>query len=69
MTSTVKCVAHPADGKELVVRVFEVVQGEGFEDMKIIEERVLQNGETFDAVVFDQRRVVTFEQDKVYFTE
>jgi len=64
MTSVVKCAAHPADGKELVVRVFEVIEGEGFDDVKIIEERVLQNGETFDAVIFDQRRVVSFERDK-----
>jgi hypothetical protein len=65
MTSTVKCFAHPADGKELVVQVFELVSGEGFDDVKIIEERTLQNGETFDAVVFENRRVVSFERDKV----
>ena len=64
MTSIVKCTAHPADGKELVVRVFEVIEGEGFEEMKVIEEKVLQKGETYDAVIFDERRVVSFERDK-----
>lgn len=65
MTSIVKCAAHPADGKELVVQVFEVVDSDGGDDIKIIEERILQKGESFDAVVFDARRVVSFERDKV----
>lgn len=32
--------------------------------MKVIEEKVLQKGETYDAVIFDERRVVSFERDK-----
>lgn len=64
MTSVAKFTAHPAAGKELVVRVFEDVFGEGVEEVKILEERTLQNGETFEAVIFDGRRVVSFEQDK-----
>lgn len=60
MTSVLLAKAHPAQGKELVVQVFNIVPNA---DAELVSEKVLQNGETYEAVVYDNRQVVSFERD------
>jgi len=58
MTSQVKTSAHCASNKEVVVRVTNIVTGEQ------IEEYVLQNGESRELAVWDDRAVTSFERLK-----
>lgn len=59
MTSQVKVAAHCADTKEVVVKVFNVVTD------KLIEEFTLQNGESREVLIYDDRAVATHERVKV----
>lgn len=58
MTSQVKVSAHCADNKEVVVRVFNVATDQG------IEEFTLQNGESREVLIYDDRAVATHERVK-----
>lgn len=56
MTSIVKVAAHCADNKE--VQVLVTVNDE------VKESFVLQNGESREVLIYDERTVTTFEQVK-----
>jgi len=58
MTSQVKVDAHCADNKEVVVKVFNVAND------SLIEEFVLQNGESREVLIYDDRAVATYERLK-----
>lgn len=58
MTSQVKVSAHCASNKEVVVRVFNV------HTQELIEEFTLQDGESREVVVYDDRGVLTHERVK-----
>lgn len=55
MTSVVKSAAHAAGAKVLVVQVWN---GE-----ELVSEKVLKNGETDEALAYDDRKVVVFERE------
>lgn len=58
MTSVVKVNAHCADTKKVVVRVFDVKTDQ------LIEEFALQNGESREVLIYDDRAVATYERLK-----
>jgi hypothetical protein len=58
MTSQVKVDAHCVDTKEVVVRVFNVKTDQ------LIEEFALQNGESREVLIYDDRAVATYERLK-----
>jgi hypothetical protein len=58
MTSQVKVSAHCAANKEVVARVVNVVTNEQ------LEEVVLQDGESRDLLIYDDRAVITHERVK-----
>lgn len=60
MTSIVVCKAHPGKDKELVVQVFNVIPNA---DAELVSEVVLKSGETYEAVVYDNRQVISFERN------
>lgn len=63
MTSQVKVDAHCADNKEVVVKVFNVATD------KAIEEFTLQNGESRQVLIYDDRAVASYERLKEVVTE
>jgi hypothetical protein len=63
MTSTVKVTAHCAATKHVEVRVFEESNVPMVED-KRIEEFFLNNEETKEVYIYDNRYVVTRELEK-----
>lgn len=58
MTSQVKVAAHCSDNKEVVVRVFNVATDQ------LVEEFTLQNGESREVLIYDDRAVATHERIK-----
>lgn len=58
MTSQVKVDAHCSDNKEVVVRVFNVATDQ------LVEEFTLQNGESREVLIYDDRAVATYERIK-----
>jgi len=63
MTSQVKVDAHCADNKEVVVKVFNVATD------KAIEEFTLQNGESRQVLIYDDRAVASYERLKEVVAE
>lgn len=63
MTSQVKVDAHCADNKEVVVKVFNVATD------KAIEEFTLQNGESRQVLIYDDRAVASYERLKEVVVE
>jgi O-glycosyl hydrolase len=58
MTSQVKVSAHCATNKEVVIKVFNVAND------SLIEEFVLQDGESREVLIYDDRAVATHERVK-----
>jgi hypothetical protein len=58
MTSQVKVSAHCASNKEVAVKVFNVVTNE------TIEEFALQDGESREVTIYDDRAVTSYERVK-----
>jgi len=58
MTSQVKVAAHCADTKEVLVQVFNITDGSLFEQF------TLQNGESREVLIYDNRAVTTHERLK-----
>lgn len=58
MTSQVKVSAHCTSNKEVVGKVFNVTTGE------MIEEFTLQDGESREVLIYDDRAVTSFERLK-----
>lgn len=58
MTSIVKATCHCGTNKEKVVRLFNMSTDE------LIEEKVLQNGESVEFLIYDDRALLAFEREK-----
>lgn len=58
MTSSVKVHAHCADDKEVVVTIYNRITEE------TLEEIVLQQGESVERYIYDDRAITSFERSK-----
>lgn len=58
MTSVSRISAHCADTKELVVRIWDL------DTNQTVEERILQNGESTEVLMYDSRAVTSHEREK-----
>jgi len=58
MTSVVRVTAHCAAEKEVVVRVLNLFTND------VLEEQVLQDGETVEKYIHAERAVLSFERER-----